>query len=190
MPEPLIRRAGIADAEALVAIGVATFVETFAHLYPQSDLERYLAQAYDLERTRAELADPAKASWLVHAGEELVGYATVGPCALPHPDVTSACGEVKRIYVTQAMQGSGLAARLLGECLAWLDRSGPRAVWLGVWSENHRAQRFYARHGFEKAGEYDFHVGETVDREYILRRRAVISSSANANSAPIEHNLA
>jgi len=33
-------------------------------------------------------------------------------------------------------------------------------------------------------------VGETVDREYILRRSAVISSSANANPASSEHNLA
>jgi ribosomal protein S18 acetylase RimI-like enzyme len=190
MPEPLIRRVGAQDAEALVAIGVATFVETFAHLYPQSDLQRYLAQAYDLGRTRADLADPANASWLVEAGEQVVGYATVGPCALPHPDVTPACGEVKRIYVTRAMQGSGLAGRLFADSMAWLERSGRRVVWLGVWSENYRAQRFYARHGFAKAGEYDFHVGDTVDREYILRRDMNISSSATANSASIEHNPA
>ena len=173
MPEAIIRRARPDEAEALAAIGVATFIETFGHLYPPSDLERYLAEAYSLPRTRAELADPAKASWLVEApaelGGEVVGYATVGPCALPHPEVTAACGEVKRIYVTKAWQGSGLAARLFAETIAWLLRDGPRTVWLGVWSENHRAQRFYARHGFAKAGEYDFHVGDTVDHEYILR---------------------
>jgi ribosomal protein S18 acetylase RimI-like enzyme len=167
---PTIRRAGAADAEALAAIGVATFIETFGHLYPQRDLDHYLHEAYNLARTEADLADPAKASWLVEAGGEVVGYATVGPCALPHPDVTAACGEVKRIYVMRAHQGSGLAARLLGETTAWLERGGPRPIWLGVWSENHRALKFYARHGFEKAGEYDFHVGNTVDREYILRR--------------------
>jgi ribosomal protein S18 acetylase RimI-like enzyme len=190
MPEPVIRRAGAADAEALAAIGVATFIETFGHLYPKSDLERYLAEAYSLSRTRADLDDPAKASWLAEADGEVVGYATVGPCALPHPEVTADCGELKRIYVTRAWQGSGLAGRLFAECMAWLLRSGPRAVWLGVWSENHRAQRFYARHGFAKAGEYDFHVGDTIDREYILRREAGDSSGATANSASIEHNPA
>jgi ribosomal protein S18 acetylase RimI-like enzyme len=194
IPEPQIRRARPDEADALVAIGVATFIETFGHLYPQSDLDRYLAEAYGLPRTQAELADPAKASWLVEApadlGGEVVGYATVGPCGLPHADVTPACGEVKRIYVTKAWQGSGLAARLLTETMAWLERDGPRTIWLGVWSQNHRALRFYARYGFGKAGEYDFHVGDTVDHEYILRRDAVVSSSVTANSTSIEHNLA
>lgn len=169
---------------------MTTFLETFGHLYPKADLEHYLATAYDLDRTRDDLADPAKASWLVEAGGEAVGYATVGPCALPHPDVTPACGEVKRIYVTRAHQGSGLAARLLSETVAWLERDGPRPIWLGVWSENHRALKFYARHGFSKVGEYDFHVGDTVDREHILRRDTVSSSGLTANSASIEHNPA
>ena len=179
--QPLIRRAGAADAQALAAIGVATFIETFGHLYPQSDLTRYLEEAYNLRRTEADLADPGKASWLVEADGEVVGYATVGPCTLPHPEVTAGCGELKRIYVLKPWQGGGLAARLLGVTVDWLEREGPRNIWLGVWSENHRALRFYARHGFTRAGEYDFHVGDTVDHEYILRREPHSSSSATAN---------
>ncbi len=170
MPEPVIRRAGSEDAETLAAIGVATFTETFAHLYTPQDLQVFLAEAYDLERTKASLADPAQASWLVEAGGEVVGYATVGPCRLPHPEVTDACGELKRIYLTKACQSSGLGARLYAEAVGWLERDGPRQVWLGVWSENHKALRFYARQGFEKVGEYGFRVGATVDREFILRR--------------------
>jgi ribosomal protein S18 acetylase RimI-like enzyme len=170
MPQPLIRRAGSADAAALAAIGARTFGETFGHLYPPADLQRFLAESYDLERTRADLADPAKAAWLVEAGGEAVGYALAGPCALPHPEVTPACGELKRIYLLEAWQGGGLGARLFAETLAWLQSQGPRSIWIGVWSENHGAQRFYARHGFEKVGEYGFRVGETVDREYILRK--------------------
>ena len=98
MPEPTIRRATSADAETLAAIGAETFTETFGHLYPPRDLERFLAEAYDLERTRRDLADPAKASWLVEVDGETVGYGTAGPCGLPHAEVTPACGEIKRIY--------------------------------------------------------------------------------------------
>jgi len=169
MTEPLIRRAGSADAEALSAIGAATFVETFGHLYPPADLESFLAEAYGLERTRADLADAAKAAWLVEAEGQAVGYALAGPCGLPHADVTPACGELKRIYLLRAWQGGGLGARLYAETVAWLQRDGPRTVWLGVWSENFGAQRFYERLGYRKVGEYGFHVGKTVDREFILR---------------------
>jgi len=173
MPEPLIRRAGSADAETVAAIGAETFIETFGHLYPASDLQAYLAQAYSLERTRADLAHPAKATWLVEADGEPIGYALAGPCGLPHPDVTPACGELKRIYLRRDRQGGGLGARLFAETMAWLESKGPRTIWLGVWSENHGAQRFYVRHGFGKAGEYNFPVGATVDLEYIFKRDAV-----------------
>lgn len=190
MPDPVIRRAGPDDAETLAAIGVATFTETFGGLYPPGDLGTYLTEAYDLARTRAGLAEPTMGSWLVEANGEAIGYATAGPCSLPHPETTADCGELKRIYLLAAWQGSGLAARLYQEVLAWLERDGPRAVWLGVWSENLKAQRFYARQGFAKVGEYDFHVGATVDREFILRRDPVNSCSLTANSASVEHNLA
>src|SRR5215218_8939729 len=98
MTEPTIRRAGSGDAEALSQIGARTFADTFGQLYAPQDLAAFLDEAYGLQRTRADLADPAKASWLVEAGGEAVGYGLAGPCALPHPDVTPACGELKRIY--------------------------------------------------------------------------------------------
>jgi diamine N-acetyltransferase len=169
-PPPMIRRAGPADAEALAAIGRATFAETFAHLYPPEDLAVFLADAHSLERARADLADPAKAVWLAEVGGEVVGYALAGPCHLQHPEVTSACGELERIYIARTHQGGGAGGRLLAEALAWLEKDGPRRLWIGVWSENYGAQRLYARHGFEKVGTYEFVVGQTRDHEFILRR--------------------
>ena len=190
MPEPLIRRAGSADAAVLFELGARTFTETFAHLYPPQDLAAFLAEAHSIERTRADLADPAKALWLVEADGEAIGYALAGPCDLPHPEVTRACGELKRIYFVKGRQGSGLGAKLLAETMSWLQASGPRDVWIGVWSENHGAQRFYARHGFERVGEYGFRVGGTVDHEFILRRRGESFSKAEPRSAKRGHNFA
>src|SRR5690242_20220304 len=90
---PAIRRAMLADAEALVAIGRATFAETFGRLYPPEDLAAFLDEAHSLERAQSDLADPRTAVWLAGAGGEVVGYAVAGPCKLPHPEVTPACGE-------------------------------------------------------------------------------------------------
>ena len=177
----MIRRAGPADAAVLSALGARTFTETFAHLYPPDDLKAFLADAYGLERTRVDLADPRKASWLVEEAGEPIGYALAGPCALPHPDVTAASGELKRIYFIKGRQGGGLGRRLFADVIAWLQSAGPRDVWIGVWSENHGAQRFYERQGFSKVGEYGFAVGSTVDHEFILRRSAgSFSNSASS----------
>lgn len=43
-------------------------------------------------------------------------------------------------------------------------------LWVGVWSGNLKAQKLYAAHGFEKAGEYQYPVGRWLDDEFILRR--------------------
>jgi ribosomal protein S18 acetylase RimI-like enzyme len=172
MTEATIRRAGPADAETIAELGAQTFRETFAHLYDPTDLAAFLAEAHGLERTRADLADPAKALWLVEADGEAIGYALAGPCDLPHGEVTPQSGELKRIYFLKNRQGGGLGARLFAEVVAWLQKDGPRDVWIGVWSENHGAQRFYVRQGFEKVGEYGFVVGRQVDHEFILKRSA------------------
>lgn len=166
----IVRRAGSADAEALSDIGARTFVETFGHLYPREDLAQYLKEAYALERTHRDLADETKGSWLVEANGKVVGFALAGPCALPHPEVTAACGELKRCYLLKGWQSGGLGSRLFAVVMDWLLANGRRDVWVGVWSENFGAQRFYRRHGFEVAGEYGFKVGDTVDRELIMRR--------------------
>ncbi|MBQ1542058.1 MAG: GNAT family N-acetyltransferase [Caulobacteraceae bacterium] len=166
-----IRRATPADADALHRIGRETFAETFGRLYPQDDLDAFLDEAYAIDKCADELAGTDEAVWLAERDGQVVGYAQAGRCKLPHAEVTPACGELKRLYVRAGEQGSGLGRRLLAEALAWLERPG-RRLWIGVWAENHGAQRLYARHGFAKAGEYQFPVGRVRDREFILLREA------------------
>jgi ribosomal protein S18 acetylase RimI-like enzyme len=183
MTEITIRRAGPADAPVLADLAATTFSETFAHLYDPADLAAFLLEAYAVEAMAADLADPAKALWLVEAGGEAVGYAQCGPCELPHPEVTSSCRELKRFYLRKAFQNGGLGGRLFSETLDWMEDGEPRDLWIGVWSENHGAQRFYRRAGFEKVGEYGFNVGSTTDLEFILRRSADRFSNNSAGMA-------
>ena len=171
MQDVIIRRAGPDDIQTLAEVGRATFTETFGHLYPPEDLTRFLNEAYGRPYLAAALGDPSRALWLVEKEVVPVGHALAGPCDLPHPEVSQRSREVKRLYLTRTVQGGGLGARLFEEVLAWLERDGPQDLWLGVWSDNHGAQRFYRRYGFEPVGEYGFPVGATVDREFIFRRQ-------------------
>lgn len=176
----LIRRAGPGDAETLSRIASRTFTDTFGHLYPPQDLHAFLAESYSLEACERVLADDACAVWLLEddacpePGRRgvAVGHALAGPCTLPHADVAPGDGELKRLYVLRDHQNGGWGGRLFRTALEWLERDGPRTLWIGVWSENHGAQRLYARHGFEHVGDYDFIVGNIRDHEFILRRLA------------------
>jgi len=165
-----VRRAGPQDAAALAAIGRVTFSETFGHLYPAEDLESFLNDAHGEGRAQADLADPSVAAWLAEVDGRTVGYALAGPCSLPHPAAAEDDGELKRLYLLASAQNGGLGARLMQAAMDWLERDRPRVIWIGVWSENFGAQRFYRRWGFSAVGAYDFPVGRTVDHELILRR--------------------
>jgi len=168
----LIRRATPDDAERLAALACRSFTETFGHLYPPEDLANFLATSYTPQTQHETLSDPQRAIWLLETGEELLGHAYVGPCGLPHPEVASGDGEIKRLYVLRQAQSGGWGTRLMQVAMDWLLREGPRALWVGVWSQNLGAQRFYARLGFGKVGDYEFPVGTIRDHEFILRRPA------------------
>ncbi len=170
-----IRRATIADAERLSRIGTRTFVDTFGHLYPDADLQAFLRESHAPEVYARYAGDAGYALWLLEDGDDAVGYALAGPSTLPHPEVRPGDGELKRLYVLASAQNGGWGGRMFEQALDWLERDGPCTLWISVWSENLGAQRFYARHGFEKAGEYDFPVGRVRDREFIFRRPASLS---------------
>jgi GNAT superfamily N-acetyltransferase len=167
-----IRLAEPADLDAVVELGRVTFTETFGHLYPDEDLSDFLDEAHDPELYAWAIADERHGLWLGETDGRPVAYALAGPCTLPHPDATPAEGELKRLYVRQGAQNTGLGGALLRTALDWLQRNGPGRLWVGVWSENHGARRLYERHGFEKVGEYEFPVGRVRDHEFILRRPA------------------
>jgi ribosomal protein S18 acetylase RimI-like enzyme len=47
---------------------------------------------------------------------------------------------------------------------------GASELYLSVFDDNHRAKRFYGRHGFEEVGRYGFRVGDQVDDDRIWRK--------------------
>lgn len=167
-----IRRATVADAGTLSALAAATFVEAFGHLYEAEDLQAFLDDAYAVDKQAVILGHADYGVWLLEHDGVAVGHVAAGPCGLPHPEVHLGDVEIKRLYVLAAHQGGGRGGQMFDTAEQWLMRNGPRTLWVGVWSENVGAQRFYARRGLEQVGTYEFPVGRVRDLEYILRRAA------------------
>ncbi len=174
MSEPLIRRVLPQDRDALATLSEVTFRETFiddfAIAYPEPDLTLFVSRTYGREPTRRLIADKSRAVWIAEMNGGAVAYAVAGPCALPYPEARPEHGELKRLYVLRAYQGLGLGQRLLSTALDWLERDGPKPLWIGVWSGNAKARAFYARHGFVKFGDHTFAVGRWLDQEISMRR--------------------
>ena len=116
------------------------------------------------------LGDGKHAAWLAFANEAPIGFIAVGPCKLPVDKREKSAGEIHQLYVIRQFHNRHLGTELMAVGLHWLEANGRTPIYIGVWSQNSGAQRFYGRYGFEKVGEYGFHVGKTVDREFILKR--------------------
>lgn len=160
------RDATIADREELVAVATESFCETFAHLYPKSDLDTFLAETFGPRGLPAQIGNPVYAIRLALEDGHIVGFAKMGPCKLPDPAPRDAA-ELHQLYVLASQKGTGVGAELMAWCIATARALGATTLALGVYSGNARAQRFYARHGLVEIGRYIYPVGETMDDERI-----------------------
>lgn len=168
-----IRRASRRDAGAVADLSATTFTETFGHLYPPEDLQEFLGRSCTTDAYLRMMDEPSVGIWVAGPPDAApVGYIAVGSCKLPVQGLEPMAGEIRQLYVLSRFHNARLGSRLLTTALDWLASQGRAPLYVGVWSENHGAQRLYGRYGFEKVGEYGFPVGKTVDREFILKTTA------------------
>lgn len=166
-----LRQAMPADAATLAELGGTTFTQTFGHLYPPEDLQNFLATSHSPESWARSLSDPTRGVFVVEdrSGRKL-GFISVGACKLPVENLEAQAGEIQQLYVLAEFHNLRLGRQLMERGLEWLTSQGRAPLYIGVWSENYGAHRFYERYGFSKVGEYGFPVGQTIDQEFILKR--------------------
>lgn len=161
------RIATTADAEALAELGARTFTHTFGHLYQPGDLEIFL-QNHLPENWDKELKDPAFEVRVAEQDGELVGYAKLGPPHLPF-EPRGEAAELRQLYVVEEVKGQGVAHELMHWVIERARDKRADHLYLSVFTENHRARRFYEKYGFEPEGTYAFMVGNHADEDIVMR---------------------
>lgn len=159
------RRPTAADAPALDALFRASFAATFGHLYTPANLAAFFAKftpeawAEDLATLDFQVAEQDGV---------LLGFAKVGPLTLPATPTGHAM-ELRQLYLADTAKGTGVAQELMAWVLATARARGADELWLSVYIDNHRARRFYERHGFVDMGPYAFMVGDHADEDRLMR---------------------
>lgn len=75
--------------------------------------------------------------------------------------------ELKRIYVLKEYHSKGVAQKLMNFFIEFTQQAGYKVIWLGVWENNIRAQKFYEKYGFINSGHtHDFPIGSTPQTDY------------------------
>jgi ribosomal protein S18 acetylase RimI-like enzyme len=157
-----------ADGPALDAMAQTIWIETFGATASPRDVEAYLAGAYGPDgQLIRDLNEGEAAFRIALSGERIVGYAKLNTPWLPDAEPGSL--QLSQLYVASDFHGAGIAQMLMDWTIEAARAHGAIALLLTVWEENHRAHRFYVKHGFEQIGDYAFAVGEQLDTDYIMR---------------------
>jgi len=167
-----LRPAVADDAAAIAALATDAFVAAFGHLYRPEDLAAFLAEHKTAQVYRRAVTDPACSMEVAEADGALAGF-----CQLRLPSEFASRSDASRpialqqLYTDPAMTGRGVGAALMDWALTRARALGCDAVQLSVYSENHGAQRFYARYGFAKIADIAFMVGAHRDAEFLFELR-------------------
>lgn len=157
------------DGPALAAMARRCFTETFGSLYRQADLAAFLEQAFGEAGLPSQLGGSDFAIRLATDRGTIIGFAKIGPNALPFPDAEGANAvELYQLYVLGGYHGEGVGPALIDWAITTARARGADTLTLSVFVDNHRAKAFYARHGFVDVGRFDFPVGEQIDEDRLM----------------------
>lgn len=143
----MVRVATARDADALMRLERETCLVALAHVFdppfPDEEVRERWTEVLDNPLTHTLVAELDEVGIPSEAGDapELVGYAASSGTELWHFGVHS------RFY------GTVLAPDLLDAAGEVMAATGPGPLRLWVLEENHRARRFYAKHGWVPSGE-------------------------------------
>lgn len=163
-----IRRATPADAPLIASLGADTFVTSFGAQNTPENVAKHVAHAFGEEIQRRELADPAVTYLIAEQNGRTAGYAQVREGDAPECITGANPVEVRRFYLVHEFHGTGIAQALMDACASEARRRGGRTLWLGVWSQNPRAIRFYTKWGYEDVGGQTFMLGDDPQQDRVL----------------------
>jgi ribosomal protein S18 acetylase RimI-like enzyme len=155
-----IRRATPADAAALAALALETFVDAFGADNRPEDIGAYTSAEFGEAQQRRELSDPNIVTLLVDG----VAYAQLRRTPdSPHGEV-----ELARFYVHRGHHGRGVAQALMDSVIDHARNLGATRLWLGVWERNARAIAFYRKCGFVQCGTQPFLLGSDLQTDWVM----------------------
>lgn len=148
----------IQHAQALQALAIKTFQESHGHSAAPIDIQEYMALKFTESAFEAELNDANNLFHLLFVEEELVGYSKI-ILNSPYMDKTpSNSTKLERLYVLEKFHGTSIGKNLMDFNVQLAKANKQCGLWLYVWTENHRAIRFYKKYGFQKIDDTVFQI--------------------------------
>ncbi|MTV82752.1 GNAT family N-acetyltransferase [Secundilactobacillus folii] len=160
-----------ADLAELRAISLETFSDTFGPFNSDEDMKTYLDNAYSLKTLQAEMDNPNSQFYFLKHDNNIVGYLKLNVGDAQSEEQGGDALEVERIYVRPGFKRRGYGGQMMKFALSRGYQLGKQFVWLGVWERNHAAQKFYEQFGFEMFDDHLFMLGNSRQRDVLMKKQ-------------------
>nr|WP_235857240.1 GNAT family N-acetyltransferase [Occultella glacieicola] len=168
------------DAEAIADVAARTFPLACPPQLPAADVRAFIDEHLTAVDFRRYLRDRDRDVHVAEVAGAVVGYTMTVHGEPSDPDVAAAVttrptAELSKCYVLPEHHGAGVARALVAATAARALERGAGSLWLGVNQQNERAQRFYRRCEFARAGTKTFTVGTFRADDYVMTRTLAVT---------------
>lgn len=167
----MIRKATVADAEAIATIHVRTWQTAYAEIFPTEFLAN-LSVERRVAAWREQLANNPGLTFIAEENGLVTGWVSGGMSI--DPDAVGA-SEIQAIYVLPEYWNKGVGAALMQTIEQALPPSHTTTLW--VLRDNQRALRFYEKLGYKADGaEEELERGGVKRWKIRLRKKLPVST--------------
>jgi ribosomal protein S18 acetylase RimI-like enzyme len=158
------------DINALRQLSIVTFLDTYQVHNTEEDMQLYIVQHFSHEVLLNELNSKENFFFIAMLEGQIAGYIKLRTNhELPQLKNKRSI-ELERIYVVKHLQGTGLGNRFIQYGIEFAQNKGYDTIWLGVWTKNEKAIKFYKKCGFEVFGEHKFTLGKDEQIDWLMKK--------------------
>jgi diamine N-acetyltransferase len=151
-----IRTARPEDAPRIAVLGAHVWVHTYAAAGVSDVIAQYVLTTFTREKILGLLNDPSVVLLIAEADANLAGY-IVMRFGSYRADVPI---EIETLYIQDSFASRGIGSALLTHARGIaMTKTGDRAIWLIVNSQNEKAISFYRSRGMKQDGIAYFELG-------------------------------
>ena len=169
MKEIKIKRISTVEMYELQKIGRQTFIETFAALNTEENMNHYLEKSFSSENILSELQNPDSEFYFAELNSQIIGYLKLNLGNSQTENMGSGTLEIERIYVLENHHGKNVGLSLMKRAFEVARKKNAKYIWLSVWEKNTREIKFYEKMGFSAFDKHVFQLGDDKQIDIMMK---------------------
>ncbi|MBS1557760.1 MAG: GNAT family N-acetyltransferase [Bacteroidetes bacterium] len=166
-----IRKAKIEEVPAIRELAIEVYTDTFADSNTPENLQAFFRDSYDLEKFKTEFYEPDSVLYIALDNLKIIGFLRLRKSNEVEHHLGTNTIELHRMYIHRDYHGTAVARKLIEQAFEYAKKKNYEWMWLGVWEKNPRAQKFYAKWGFERFSEHIFQMGDDPQTDWLLKKK-------------------